>query len=169
MREARADAVLWCFWLFHRVFPDGAVARRQRAVHALWLCLGAGVAANKLYQTEMSRGLGRRRFNALTSHPAYSVCAQGVAVSYFILILGYLWVPAIGVDALGAWTEAAGLVVAGVLLLIVLIRAANRPATRLARVLADATGIVCFVQAAAVLVYLVLLRGFVPPLLYEYF
>jgi alginate O-acetyltransferase complex protein AlgI len=133
------------------------------------LCLGAGVAANKLYQTEVSRRLGRRRFNALTSHPAYSVCAQGLAVSYFILILGYLWVPAIGVDALGAWAEAAFLVVAGVLLLIVLIRAANRPATRLARVLADATGIVCFVQAAAVLVYLVLLRGFVPPLLYEYF
>jgi alginate O-acetyltransferase complex protein AlgI len=133
------------------------------------LCLGAGVAANKLYQTEMLRRLGRPRFNALTRHRAYSVCAQGLAVSYFILILGFLWVPAINVDALGAWVEAAGLVVAGALLFIVLVRAANRPATRLASVLADSAGVICFVEAAAVLAYLILLRGFVPPLLYEYF
>jgi alginate O-acetyltransferase complex protein AlgI len=133
------------------------------------LCLGAGVAANKLYQTEMSRRLGRRRFNTLTRHPVYSVCAHGLAVSYFVLILGYLWVPAFGVDALGAWAEAAVLVVACVLLLIVLVRAANGPATRLASILADASGLVCFVQAAVVLAYLILLRGFVPPLLYEYF
>jgi alginate O-acetyltransferase complex protein AlgI len=134
------------------------------------LCLGAGVSVNKLYQTAMLRRLGRQRLARLTRHPAYATAAQALAVGFFILALGFLWIPAdpAGGNDAGGWAGGAGLVVLGSVLLAAATRLAQRwkrpfPAgPRAAMVLYGA-------QAVAVLAYLLLWDGFVPPLLYAFF
>jgi D-alanyl-lipoteichoic acid acyltransferase DltB (MBOAT superfamily) len=57
------------------------------------LCLGAGVSANKLYQTMMLRRLGRQRMVALTRRPDYATIAQALAVSFFVLALVLFFFP----------------------------------------------------------------------------
>jgi D-alanyl-lipoteichoic acid acyltransferase DltB (MBOAT superfamily) len=135
------------------------------------LCLGAGVSTNKLYQTMMLRRLGRQRMVALTRRPDYATIAQALAVSFFVLALGFLWIPAhpVGGDGAAGWIAGAGLVVLGCLLMAAATRAASRRWTVRWSDGRRAAMAVCVVQVIAIAGYLIGWGGFVPPLLYAFF
>ena len=130
------------------------------------ICLGAGVSINKFYQYTLQRRLGRARASALTRHPLHAAAARALAVSFFVVALGFLWIPGMSMDAatLGHWIAGAVLVVAAVSLAgLAEPTLAAMPSGSNVRVA------VCIAQIAAVLLYLVLLDGTAPPLLYEFF
>ncbi len=52
---------------------------------------GGGVAMNKLYQTEMTRRLGRKRYRALCEAPPYRMVARGLTFSWFAFTLLWFW------------------------------------------------------------------------------
>ena len=138
------------------------------------ICLGTGVSVNKLYQYAMLRRFGRARLAAVTRHRLYAAGARALAVGYFILALGFLWISAESLEAgsLIGWTEGAGLVIAIVLILAIAappvrdVMATPRltlptgPRARIA---------IAAIQSAIVLAYLLLLQLPAPPLLYQFF
>ncbi|MDR3537996.1 MAG: MBOAT family O-acyltransferase [Acetobacteraceae bacterium] len=130
------------------------------------LCLGAGVSVNKLYQALILKRLGRPRYAALTRRPLYMAGARALAVSFFVLALGFLWIPGDTGPGL-AWTAGGALVVLCVGLLVIAASAVKRIGVRipLTRTMTIA---LCTAEAVAVLAYL-LVGGPVPPLLYTYF
>lgn len=141
--------------LWHGVSPRFA---------AYGLVLGVGVSANKLYQVLMTRRLGRRGYSALATRPAYAASARALAVTYFVLALGFLWVAAPpSTNTAPAWGAAAVILFVAILALCEI--AARMPATFAAtpRHALSAGGI------AIVLAYLFAAHGVVPPLLYEFF
>jgi D-alanyl-lipoteichoic acid acyltransferase DltB (MBOAT superfamily) len=141
---------------------------------AYGLCLGTGVSINKLYQYGLSLWLGRSRTGALTRLWLYTVVARSLALAFFIVMLGFLWIPAASVDSatLEGWVEGAGLVVVAVLLLTSVIMVTGKQAASF-RDLRPPTwpmGVILpGVQVVAVLVYVAVLRLPVPPMMYEYF
>lgn len=130
------------------------------------LCLGAGVSANKLYQVLMLKRLGRPGYAALTRRPVYAAAARALAIAFFILALGFLWIPA-GTGTLGGWIAGGGIVAAVLLLLAITAPVAQPIAARLAPGPRAALAL-CTAQALLVVAYLAL-GGPVPPLLYMYF
>ncbi len=138
------------------------------------LLLGAGVSVNKLYQTALLRRLGRARTAALSRHPLYAAAAQSLAVAFFTIMLGFLWIPAgaIGRETITGWAGGAAIVVAAVAILVAAERATSDAlaSSRLAWPAGGAAGTaICAVQLAVVLAYVSGLHLAVPPLLYEYF
>lgn len=131
------------------------------------LVLGAGVSIDKLFQTAMTTALGRRRYGALMRRPAYAAISRGLAVSYFVLALGFFWIPAAAAPvALGRWAAAAALVCLGMLALAaagITIEAVERRLPRLP------TALLCGLEAAAIAVYFIALHGTAPPLIYQFF
>jgi D-alanyl-lipoteichoic acid acyltransferase DltB (MBOAT superfamily) len=84
----------------------------QTSVFAVYgVLLGLGVSVNKLYQVEMVRRFGRRRYRELTDQLAYQALARGLTFAWFTVSLVFFW---------GTWPVifqlAAGLGVAGTLL-----------------------------------------------------
>ncbi len=132
------------------------------------LCLGAAASANKLYQTFMLRRLGRARWNELTRRPLYAASAQGLAVSAFILALGFLWIRH-GQGSPLAWTVSAGIVVALVALLVFAAALAAPLVAMKDRFAARRPLLLAFLQAACVLTFLAFSHARVAPLLYENF
>lgn len=132
------------------------------------VCLGAGVSLNKIYQYRLLRRVGRSRVNALTRQPVYAAAARVLAVSFFIIALGFLWIPTepLTPAALGSWIGAVPLVVLAVTTFgyitgrVGAVALAPNPNLRTALYAA---------QLAVVLAYLMLFDGPVAPLLYEYF
>jgi len=128
------------------------------------LVLGGGVSVNKLYQVLAIRGLGRRAYNALAVRPLYATVARGLAVTYFVGALGFLWAVApASPDAATDWIAAAALVFVAVVVLCML---ATRLPANLGALPRD------FVSVGAIIVtlaYLFVTHGVVPPLLYEFF
>jgi D-alanyl-lipoteichoic acid acyltransferase DltB (MBOAT superfamily) len=59
----------------------------------LWygLFLGAGAAVNKLWQVEMAKRLGRKRYRALTGDRTYALLCRGLALAYFATALACFW------------------------------------------------------------------------------
>jgi alginate O-acetyltransferase complex protein AlgI len=53
--------------------------------------LGLGVSCNKLYQVEMARRLGRKRYRALTEHSLYRAGARGLTFTWFVFSLVFFW------------------------------------------------------------------------------
>jgi D-alanyl-lipoteichoic acid acyltransferase DltB (MBOAT superfamily) len=134
------------------------------------LCLGAGVSINKLYQSMMLKRFGRTRFNALIRQRYYAAMAQALALGFFIMALGFLWIVTRPMDQVEVtiWAEAAVLVVAVMLLFSLTASARARFVQRLPRHQGVRVA-VCAAQIIVVLGYLLLLREPVPPLLYEFF
>jgi alginate O-acetyltransferase complex protein AlgI len=134
------------------------------------ICLGAGVSVNKLYQNALLRRLGRPAVAALARRPLYIAAARALALTFIIVMLGFLWVPAASVnDATAAgWAAAAGMTGAFVAALVV---AAPPVASHLRawQIPAIAPGVSVGMQAAAVVIYVVVLGLPVPPLLYQFF
>jgi alginate O-acetyltransferase complex protein AlgI len=52
---------------------------------------GGGVAANKLYQIGMARGLGRSRYNHLAKNVAYAMLTRGLTFTWFAFTLLWFW------------------------------------------------------------------------------
>ena len=52
---------------------------------------GLGVAANKLYQIEASRLLGRSRYRSLASNALYSAVARGLTFTWFAFSMIWFW------------------------------------------------------------------------------
>lgn len=128
------------------------------------LVLGGGVSMNKLYQLLAVRRLGRREYNTLIGRPAYGAVARGLAVTYFVLALGFLWVSeAPSIDTAATWLAASAIVFTALLALCTL--AARIPATlvQIPWPVQSIGGLVI------VLVYLFVEHGAVPPLLYAFF
>jgi D-alanyl-lipoteichoic acid acyltransferase DltB (MBOAT superfamily) len=134
------------------------------------LCLGAGTSVNKLYQYTLLRRLGRSRTNLLTRHPLYTPLARALALSFFIIALGFLWI----VDqptkpsSLAMWAEGAIFVFIAMLLFSFLQPAHAKFVAALRLGKATRVAFHC-VQVVVVLAYLLLLDSPVPPLLYEFF
>jgi D-alanyl-lipoteichoic acid acyltransferase DltB (MBOAT superfamily) len=133
------------------------------------LCLGGGVSVNKLYQTVMQRRIGRPRYAALTRQPMYRAISRALAVGFFILALGFLWIPAVPLRADPAgWTAGGGLVV----LVTLLFSAAALAVERSRFSFLSGNGVrlgLTVLQAAIVVAYVGIFDGTVPPLLYEFF
>ena len=80
------------------------------------LCLGAGAGINKLFQTVMVQRLGRRRYGLLSQHAFYIALSRGLALTYFVLALGFFWLPAAAAPSSPAiWAATAALVLFGML------------------------------------------------------
>jgi D-alanyl-lipoteichoic acid acyltransferase DltB (MBOAT superfamily) len=52
---------------------------------------GGGVAANKLYQLGMVRGLGRNRYNRLTRNVSYAMLTRGLTFTWVAFTLLWFW------------------------------------------------------------------------------
>lgn len=133
------------------------------------LCLGAGVSGDKLYQTAMQRLCGRRGYAQLSQRPAYVAISRALAVTYFVLALGFFWVPRAPVPAaIGAWAATAGLV----LLAMLALAAAIGSATRAEHITVPPRVRPALLHGAALLAivaYVAVLHGAAPPLIYQFF
>lgn len=59
---------------------------------AYGLLLGAGASTNKLWQTVLSKRLGKQRYRALCERPLHVYAARGLTAAYFSFALTCLWV-----------------------------------------------------------------------------
>lgn len=57
----------------------------------LGLALGVGVSANKLYEVEMTRRLGKAGYQRLAARPAYQMAARAAMLTYFSLAATLSW------------------------------------------------------------------------------
>jgi len=64
------------------------------------LFLGLGMSCNKLYEEEMRKLLGRKRFRRLRGNLAYESISQGLTISYFAVALTCLWMGMTGLKQL---------------------------------------------------------------------
>ena len=55
------------------------------------LLIGYGVSANKLYEVEMRKRLGKKRFAKLRANSLYAAFANGLMIAYFGITLTCLW------------------------------------------------------------------------------
>jgi D-alanyl-lipoteichoic acid acyltransferase DltB (MBOAT superfamily) len=55
------------------------------------LLLGAGVSINKLYQLQMAKRLGKKRFKALEAHWLYLAVCRGLNFTFFAFFLLWFW------------------------------------------------------------------------------
>jgi D-alanyl-lipoteichoic acid acyltransferase DltB (MBOAT superfamily) len=64
----------------------------QTSVFAVYgVLLGLGVSINKLYQVEMTRRLGRKRYRALGERLWYEALARGLTFTWFTFSLIFFW------------------------------------------------------------------------------
>jgi D-alanyl-lipoteichoic acid acyltransferase DltB (MBOAT superfamily) len=64
----------------------------QTSVFAIYgVLLGFGVSVNKLYQVEMARRLGRKRYRALTEQLWYQAVGRGLTFMWFTVSLVFFW------------------------------------------------------------------------------
>lgn len=131
------------------------------------VCLGAGVSINKFFQYAMLRRLGRARLNALSRNPLYTEAARCLAVTFFVVVLGFLWIPSEAFTGATIGTWAAGAVV--VLTAVALFGLLNRAMPAFGTMRSGGQIAMCATQVALILIYLLLLAGPVPVLLYEFF
>lgn len=125
------------------------------------LCLGGGVSANKLWQVALQRRLGRRDYAALARRPSYAVAARAAAGTFFILALGFLWLPSWPAPAPGA---AAAVAVFALMLLIAILDRRVPEKVPSGRAIA----VIAAIQVAAGSAWLAT-GGTIPPVLYAYF
>jgi alginate O-acetyltransferase complex protein AlgI len=76
---------------------------------------GAGVAINKLYQIEMARSLGRKRYRALCQNAYYRALSRGFTPAWFAATLLWFWSDWSQIAALWRALGAAGAVGAAIL------------------------------------------------------
>jgi D-alanyl-lipoteichoic acid acyltransferase DltB (MBOAT superfamily) len=88
----------------------------QTSVFAVYgVLLGFGVSANKLWQVEVSRKLGRKRYRALTERLWYQALARGLTFAFFTVSLVFFWGswPVIAMIASGLGVAGSGLAFTG--------------------------------------------------------
>jgi len=70
--------------------------------------LGVGIALNKLYQIEITKRLGKKRYKALAARPAYAWASRGLTLAWVSLSLTPFWIPVEGIAALTVDAGVAG-------------------------------------------------------------
>jgi D-alanyl-lipoteichoic acid acyltransferase DltB (MBOAT superfamily) len=63
------------------------------------LLQGGGMAANKLWQIEMAKVMGRKAYRQLTAKPLYVIAARGLTFSFFALTLFWFWADWLQIEA----------------------------------------------------------------------
>jgi D-alanyl-lipoteichoic acid acyltransferase DltB (MBOAT superfamily) len=53
--------------------------------------LGGGISLNKLYQIEMTKAMGKKRYKALSNNPLYQSICRGLNFTFFALSLLWFW------------------------------------------------------------------------------
>jgi D-alanyl-lipoteichoic acid acyltransferase DltB (MBOAT superfamily) len=134
------------------------------------LCLGVGAGINKLFQTAMLQRLGRRRYALVSQHALYIALSRGLAVTYFVLALGFFWLPsAAALSSPGICAAAVGLVFLVILALGAAAELVGRIGRRIAAVPRGWPLLAHGAELAGILLYLSAAQGAVPPLIYEFF
>lgn len=53
--------------------------------------LGGGISLNKLYQIQMAKAMGKKRYKALSNNPVYQSICRGLNFTFFALSLLWFW------------------------------------------------------------------------------
>jgi alginate O-acetyltransferase complex protein AlgI len=72
--------------------------------------LGVGISLNKLYQVEMTKRLGKKRYQALTKRSDYAWLSRGLTLAWVSLALTPFWIPVSGIGTLLAHAGVQGFV-----------------------------------------------------------
>lgn len=78
--------------------------------------LGVGISLNKLYQVEMAKRFGKKRYQTLARRPAYAWAARGLTLAWVSLALTPFWIPVPGIGTLVAQAGPVGFALALVLM-----------------------------------------------------
>ena len=118
----------------------------------------------------MVQRLGRRRYGLLSQHAFYIALSRGLALTYFVLALGFFWLPAAAAPSSPAiWAATAALVLFGMLVA----GAAADFGAKIGRRIAPApSGRLLLAHGAeltGIILYLWVAHGKIPPLIYELF
>jgi prepilin signal peptidase PulO-like enzyme (type II secretory pathway) len=118
----------------------------------------------------MTQRLGRRRYALLSQHALYVAVSRGLAVTYFVLALGFFWLPrAADLSSPGVCVATAVLVLFSMLI----VCAAADLGTRIGRRIPVVPRGWLFLAHGAALagigLYLSVMQGAIPPLIYEFF
>lgn len=62
--------------------------------------LGVGIAANKLYQVEITKRMGKKPYKAMAARPVYAWASRGLTLAWVALSLTPFWLPVEGIAAL---------------------------------------------------------------------
>jgi len=73
------------------------------------LLMGAGASINKLWQVQMGRSLGKKRYQALGKHWLYIYVCRGLTFTYFAIAVTCLWVDMAQLETLAARLGAIGM------------------------------------------------------------
>jgi D-alanyl-lipoteichoic acid acyltransferase DltB (MBOAT superfamily) len=77
--------------LFITFFLIGAWHGQTSSFLFFGILTGLGVSMNKLYQTEMIKRLGKKRYRELSVNPLYSACGRGLTFTWFSFTLLWFW------------------------------------------------------------------------------
>lgn len=78
--------------------------------------LGVGISLNKLYQVEMAKRLGKKRYQALAKRADYGWAARGLTLAWVSLALTPFWIPVAGIGVLVTHAGVGGLILSLVLM-----------------------------------------------------
>jgi D-alanyl-lipoteichoic acid acyltransferase DltB (MBOAT superfamily) len=151
---------------FLAFFLMGLWHGRTPALIAYGLALGAGVSLNKLFQVWSAQRLGRRGYAALAARAVYQLFAQALALSYFVLALGFLWMRTPDVAQVGI-AGVCGAVLLTVAACAMLALGTRLPVTARAAPSPSLSRVIATGQAIGSATYLWLAQGAVPELLYQ--
>lgn len=89
--SAPVQPFLGVFCFFVTFFLIGVWHGRTSEFVVFGLLQGGGVAANKLWQLQLARLLGRRGYKALAADPLYIAFGRGLTYSWFAFTLFWFW------------------------------------------------------------------------------
>jgi alginate O-acetyltransferase complex protein AlgI len=94
MRRSSSTAVqpfLGVFCFFVTFFLVGVWHGRTSEFVVFGVLQGGGVATNKLWQLQLMRIMGRKRYKALAGNPVYVALGRGLTYSWFAFTLFWFW------------------------------------------------------------------------------
>ena len=77
--------------LFATFFLVGVWHGRTSVFVVYGLLQGSGISINRLWQLELTRAMGRKRYKALAANPVYVSFGRGLTFSWFSLTLFWFW------------------------------------------------------------------------------
>jgi alginate O-acetyltransferase complex protein AlgI len=89
--SATLAPLLGAFSLFVTFFLVGIWHGRTSEFVVFGLLQGGGVAANRLWQIALARGVGRQRYRAVSNSPSYILFARGLTFAWFSFSLFWFW------------------------------------------------------------------------------
>lgn len=87
----RLEPFLGVFCFFVTFFLVGVWHGRTSEFMIFGVLQGGGVAANKLWQLGMARGIGRKSYKVLAKNPIYIAFGRGLTFSWFAFTLFWFW------------------------------------------------------------------------------